>query len=133
MDFLNETKKLRAIADPHYNCAQAVVIPFAEARGLTHEQAYDFAANFGAGMKMGGTCGAITGGLMALGLYGVNDGATIKKYYDHFRDAHDGMLNCVDLLRTSAQRGEVKKNHCDGMFYEAVKVVTEILKERGKI
>lgn len=84
-------------------------------------------------MKMGATCGAITGGLMVLGLYGVDDGKTINQYFKHFRQGHEGMLNCADLLKASHKRGEVKQIHCDGMVFEAVEVVEQILKEKGKI
>ena len=133
MSHIEKAKELRAIITPHYNCAQAVVIPFAQEAGLTDEQAYNIARNFGAGMKMGSVCGGITGGLMVLGLFGVDDPATIKAYYKHFTDHHDGLLNCKDLLAVSAKKGEVKKTHCDGMVYEAIMAVETILKEKGKI
>lgn len=131
MKYIDEAKRLRAIASPHYNCAQAVVIPFAKDAGLSDETAYDIARNFGAGMKMGGTCGAITGGLMVLGLFKADDPKTISAYYKHFRENHENMLNCAELLAVSRKRGEVKKNHCDGMVYEAVQTVYDILSVRG--
>lgn len=133
MSYIEKAKELRAIVSPHYNCAQAVVIPFAKDVHLTEKQAYNIARNFGAGMKMGSVCGAITGGLMVLGLFEVDDSATIRAYYKHFQENHDNLMNCADLLRVSAAKGEVKKTHCDGMVYEAIRVVEEILKEKGKI
>lgn len=52
-----------------FNCAQAVLIPFAEADGLGREAGARIASSFGAGMgKMQETCGAVTGAFMALGL-----------------------------------------------------------------
>lgn len=131
MKYIEYAKKLRGISEPHYNCAQAVLIPFAKEAGLDEQTAYDLSRNFGAGMKMGGTCGAITGGLMALGLYQADDPQTIAAYYKHFKDAHENRLNCAELLAAAKERGEVKKVHCDGMVYEAVQVVYDILHEKG--
>ena len=131
--YLEKAKELRASQERHYNCAQATLIPFAAAAGISDEQAYKTAANFGSGMKMVATCGAVTGGLMALGLFGVDDGQTINAYYTKIRDNHEGFLDCADLLRINKERGGEKKPHCDAMVYECVGVVEEILKERGLI
>ena len=129
--YLNRAKELREDPSVHYNCAQGVLIPFAPVFGVTEEQAYKLAANFGSGMKMAATCGAITGGLMALGLAGVDDGVTVNSYYAKLRAAHEGFLDCADLLRINKERGGQKKPHCDAMVYECVALVEEILKEKG--
>lgn len=131
--YLDRAKELRAIETPHYNCAQSVLLPFAEALGLGEEVAMGMAANFGAGMKRGSVCGAITGGLMALGIFGVADGQTIGEYHRRLRDNHEGCLDCADLLRINKEQGREKKPHCDDMVYECVMLVEEILKEQGKI
>ena len=70
-EHLKRAEELRAITERHYNCAQSVFVPFAKECGLDEEEAYKVAANFGAGMKVAGTCGAITGGLMVLGMLGI--------------------------------------------------------------
>ena len=62
-----DMRALRADTQTHYNCAQAVMVPFAADMGLTREQANALALNFGAGMGCGSVCGAVTGALMALG------------------------------------------------------------------
>ena len=131
--YLEKAKELRAITERHYNCAQSVLVPFAEAAGISEEQAYRTAANFGSGMKMAGTCGAVTGGLMVLGLFGIDDGPTINSYYAKVKENHEGFLDCADLLRINKERGGEKKPHCDAMVYECVGLVEEILKERGLI
>lgn len=131
--YLEKAKELRAITERHYNCAQSVLVPFAEAAGISEEQAYRTAANFGSGMKMAGTCGAVTGGLMVLGLFGIDDGPTINSYYAKVKGNHEGFLDCADLLRINKERGGEKKPHCDAMVYECVSLVEEILKERGLI
>ncbi|MCQ2373813.1 MAG: C-GCAxxG-C-C family protein [Phascolarctobacterium sp.] len=129
-EHLKRAEELRAITERHYNCAQSVFVPFAKECGLDEEQAYKVAANFGAGMKVAGTCGAITGGLMVLGMLGVEDPAVIRNYFQAFKDNHEGCTDCVDLLRINAQAGKEKKPHCDAMVYEAVKVVEKILAEQ---
>lgn len=131
--YLDRAHELRACTTIHYNCAQSVLLPFAPDAGVTEEQAFRLAANFGSGMKMAATCGAITGGLMALGLFGVEDGAAIGGYYRTLKERHDGLLNCADLLRVNKDQGRPKKPHCDEMVYECVELVEGILRERGKL
>lgn len=130
--YLDRCRALRGDSRIHYNCAQAVFLPFAEAKGIPTEQAYAISANFGSGMKMASVCGAVTGALMALGLYGVDDGPTISRLYQTVRAGHNNHLDCKDLLADYARSGgKVKKTHCDGMVYECLGFVEEILTERG--
>ena len=128
--YLDRAIELRAIAIPHYNCGQSVVVPFAKDAGLTEEQAMGICANFGGGLKRASACGAITGGLVVLGLFGIDNPA---EYYQALRERHEGMLDCVELLRKNKEMGGEKKPHCDGMVYEAVEAVCEILRENGKL
>ena len=125
-----EMEKARAIredTDRHYNCAQAVVCAFAEKAGIDEEKAYQLTAHFGSGMRMGATCGAITGGMMVLGLLGKDDPSTLKQFVDVFRRNHDNLLDCKELLRVNAERGGEKKPHCDAMVYEAVEALEAVL------
>lgn len=131
--YRDKAEQLRAIETPHYNCAQAVLIPFAEEVGMDAQTAFKLTANFGSGMKMAATCGAVTGGLMALGLFGVDDAQTINAYYKKIKDNHQNCLDCADLLRINKEKGNNKKQHCDGMIYECIDLVEEILKEKGCI
>lgn len=131
--YLVRAEALRADETRHYNCAQSVLVPFAAAAGLDEEAAYRLAANFGGGMKRASVCGAVTGGLMALGLLGVEDGPTIAEYHRRLRQAHEGMLDCADLLRLDRERGGDKKTHCDGMVYECVALAEELARRAGKI
>ena len=43
------------------------------------------------------------------------------------------MIDCADLLRANSAAGGQRKPHCDGLVYEMVEYVENILKERGKI
>ena len=52
-----------------FNCSQAVLSTYAQDFGLDREAALKLAAGFGGGMgRMAGTCGAVTGAFMVLGL-----------------------------------------------------------------
>ena len=125
--FLDKANELRANTEIHYNCTQAVLIPFAEVCGISEEAAAQLGANFGGGMKMGSVCGVVTGGLMVLGLAGVDDVKTVNTFCRKIRNNHDGTLMCSELLRMNAERGGEKKPHCDAMVYEAVELLEEIL------
>ena len=128
--YLEKAKELRAIVTPHYNCGQSVVLPFAAEAGLTEAQALGICANFGGGLKRGAACGAITGGLVVLGLFGIDNPA---EYYQALRTSHDGMLECAELLRRNQELGGERKPHCDAMVFECVRLVEQLLRESGKL
>jgi hypothetical protein len=131
--YLDRAKELRASTAPLYNCAQSVVIPFAADAGLSEEHANALCANLGGGLKRAATCGAVVGGLVVLGLFGVEDAGTVGEYYRLLKDRHDGMLDCADLLRANKELGREKKPHCDDMVFECVTLAEQILREKGKI
>lgn len=130
---MERSHELRDDPQVHYNCAQAVFIPFAEQKGICAETANAITQNFGAGMRMGQTCGAITGGLMALGLYGLVEPADSGEFFRRMKELHDGRTQCKELLAEEVKCPAQKKPHCDRMVYEAVEAVTEMLKEKHVI
>ena len=112
---------LRADTQVHYNCAQAVVVPFAADMGITREQAYDMALNFGGGMGCGATCGALVGALTALGGLGLPQARRLE-LIRQFR-AENGDIDCAALLEAAFERGEEKKVHCDRMVRQCLEFV----------
>ncbi len=62
-----------------YSCAQAVLLAYAPSVGIESGQAMRVAAGFAAGMRLGGTCGAVTGGVMVLGLSMCHDGCAARE------------------------------------------------------
>jgi C_GCAxxG_C_C family probable redox protein len=75
-----ESRKQIAVEKKHcgLNCAQAVLCAYADIAGIDEETAIRLAAPFGAGMgNMEGTCGAITGAGLVLGL--VSKGPATKQ------------------------------------------------------
>ena len=97
MDLKKRAEELHHIPEPHYNCAQATFIPFAEEQGMDHHTMYQVAAQFGSGMRRGSVCGAVTGGLMALGLLGA-DTHTAAEFQRLFKE-RAGALDCAQLLQ----------------------------------
>ena len=120
-------KAYRYRNDPavHYNCAQSVLLAFDEDLGVDKGPMKAVSANFGAGMKRGSVCGAITGGLMVLGLMGIEDDR-IAQYHRKLMESHGGCLNCAELLAKNKELGGDKKAHCDEMVYECVRLCEEL-------
>lgn len=108
------------------NCAETILRTYAAELGLEEDTAAALATNFGGGMKCGSTCGAITAGLMILGAKGITSPSVLAEFRKRIADNHDGLTNCVDLLRANAQKGGVKKEHCDGMIREAIELIDEL-------
>jgi C_GCAxxG_C_C family probable redox protein len=66
MDLVSEAQ---ALFEGPYNCAQAVLGPFAERYGLPQETAFKLTTPFGGGIgHTGQVCGAVSGAMMAIGL-----------------------------------------------------------------
>ena len=129
MSKMEEVRALRNDPEVHYNCAQAVFLPFAKEKGLDADTAYRLAVEFGGGMGLGSVCGALTGALMALGLY---DGTVDRRaeLIRAFREMHDGVIDCAQLLKLDREKGNTdKKAHCDRMVYDAVALLESMLGE----
>ena len=136
MDYLEKATKLH---ESGCNCCQAVIMCVAEKYGLTEEQAYRLGAFFGGGMRCGEVCGAVTGGLMALGLeYGDENnrqcGAS-KAFQKAFKDAH-GSIICRELLAEEGQQithipsertqAYYRKRPCKELVSDAVLILEEV-------
>lgn len=126
MDHMEKARELRASTEVHYNCAQSLLVTFAKEMGLTEQQAYDLGSHFGSGMRHGSTCGALTSALMVLGMTG-HDGKDATALMAQMRENH-GALDCATLLKISKEKGLSNKEHCDGLVYELVQAVEDLLK-----
>ncbi len=129
--YSEKARRMRDRTDIHYNCAQGVLAAFAEDLGVDEQTAFLMGANFGSGMRMGGTCGAVTGALMVLGLAGAGTGPEAQALLRKVRENHQGKLNCKDLLMMNKETDTPKKVHCDGMVLELVDLTEEILRDKG--
>lgn len=125
MEHVTRAKELHNVADPHYNCCQSTLLPFVEELGLDRETFYRLAAQFGSGMRRGSVCGAVTGGLMALGLLGA-DSRTAAEFQRRFNE-RAGAMDCAALLKLAKENGEEKHAHCDRMVATAAEIVDELM------
>lgn len=94
--------------EKQFNCAQSVFAPYAQKFGLDLDIAMKIATPFGGGMGHAGQiCGAVSGGLMAIGLFkGIATYDREKKYacYEIAKEFQDrfleiyGDITCPGLL-----------------------------------
>ncbi len=91
------------------NCSMAVLAVFGEKYGLDPETARRIGRPLGAGMGlMGLTCGAVSGGFLALGLAAARDReegelrpevyARVRELSDRFKARNRGLIGCRELL-----------------------------------
>lgn len=131
------------------NCAQSVLTSFSEELGLENNLALKVARAFGGGMGQSkGTCGAVTGAYMALGLGKKPSGdymkdradmaAAMAEFNRRFTELH-GALNCTDLcgydLSIPEQGAEARKKNvfadvCPPLVRDAAKILEDLLKLR---
>lgn len=101
------------------NCAQSVLLAFADDLGADVATAEKISRGFGGGMATGDTCGAVSGAIMAIGLYVGDkpDRAIAKKrahdlvveFKNRFFEAN-GSVMCRDLLGYDLNDPEVTGN-----------------------
>ena len=111
-----------------FNCAQSIVAAFAPRHDLSREHALKVSCAFGSGMMRGETCGAVTGGLMVIGLaHGrcrADDLAARSKTYalaqafqERFAAVH-GTCDCQDLLGLDPTTPEGRQAALDRGLFE---------------
>ena len=130
-----------------FNCSQAILSTYCEQYGLDEKAALKIATGFGGGMHIDGTCGAVTGAFMVLGLkYGnteedkqAKENTYIKviQYAKKF-SARNGTVKCHDLLdcditareglEIARQKG-VFSSICPGLVKDAAEILEEMLAE----
>jgi C_GCAxxG_C_C family probable redox protein len=133
-----------------FNCSQAVLSSYSEQFGLECGKAFKVATGFGGGMRMGGTCGAVSGALMVLGLKYGNTTAEdkeakaktytkVEEYTKRFK-ARNGSVTCRELLGCDLSTPEGMKEAKDkGLFssicprivQDAVEILEEMLAENS--
>ena len=128
---MERRKQMTPEGRPAWNCCQAVVSVFAGDAGYDEAACMKAATYFRGGMQQGYVCGAVTGGLLALGLAGVEDPKAANELIRRVKERHEGMINCRDLLKANAEKGGEKTPHCNAMIRECIGIVEELLKENG--
>jgi C_GCAxxG_C_C family probable redox protein len=130
-----------------YNCAQSVLYAYSDEVNIDKDIALKVACGFGAGMgRKQEVCGAVTGGIMAIGLkYGktkserqaVTDKIYLKtrKLMDNFESKH-GTFTCLELLdgcnlmteegQKYFQKNDLKNKICKKCVRDVVQILEEI-------
>jgi C_GCAxxG_C_C family probable redox protein len=129
-----------------YNCAQSILYAFREESGLSEKTALKISCGFGAGMgRKGEVCGAVTGGIMVLGLrhgrVDKDDQAAKETAYfktqelmDRFASKHGScicreLLNGCDLTTGEGRRSLKENDYLAKICNECVLTVVEILEK----
>lgn len=134
-----------------YNCAQSVLFSFCDELRLDVESALKLSCGFGGGMgRMGEVCGAVSGGVLVLGLKfgrGKNDTrvetdvtyAKIREFMNRFAAKH-GTCTCRELLSgcdlaTPDGQTYFKENECFNLICrpcvrDAAAMVKDIIASR---
>ena len=129
----------------NFNCAQSIFGTYATHHGLDRDRALKISSGFGGGMALsGGTCGAVTGALMVIGLkngMGSNkDTEAKKKTYQVIKEFTNlfqekiGSVVCMNILGCDISTPEgldyFKQNEMLGKkCFQCVKNAAEILEE----
>jgi C_GCAxxG_C_C family probable redox protein len=132
-----------------FNCAQSVLSEFAPQFGMDRDTAMKLACGFGAGMgRSGNVCGAVTGGMLVLGLkYGMVDPELqedkektydqILKLLNRIKAIH-GSDNCTDLMGVDigtpeglqeAQDKELSDKICSKIVGDVTRILEELLED----
>lgn len=128
---IDKAMKLRNEVPMVNNCAETIMRVYAKELGIDENVAASIGCNFGGGMKCGSTCGAITAGLMVLGAKGITSPAALNEFRRKIAQNHEGMTDCAKLLAANAQKGGIKKEHCDNMIKEAIELVDQIVEKNS--
>ena len=130
-----------------FNCSQSVVAAYAGQFGLTEELALKVAGGFGGGMgRMAGTCGAVTGAIMVLGLKfasttpgdvkGKENAYAAAREFAHRFNGRNVTLLCRELLECDistpegmkrAQEEGIIKQRCPKFISDAAEILDQLL------
>lgn len=129
------------------NCSQAVLGEYAEEYGVDSTSALKIACGFGGGMgRLGGTCGAVTGAIMAIGLVACDSDprapatkarvyALVRTFIEEFETRHE-TISCRELLgcdisapegHEEAMRLGLFETKCPKYVEDAVEILEDML------
>lgn len=137
---MSKVKKAVKYFEGGYNCSQAIFAAYGQDFGIPSDQAFKIASGFGGGMRIGGTCGAVTGAFMVLGLAFAQDK---DKPYDKIIEFAENFCkrnkstDCQTLIGCDIRTEEgMNKATNEGLFRsicsQLVKDSAEILEEMLK-
>lgn len=147
---MKRAERAKALFLEGYNCAQAVVLAFAEDAGLDESVAKAFSRPLGGGMgRLRQTCGAVSGAAVASGvlfpeLTKPEAYALVQEIARRFAEKN-GSFNCGELLRGAGLKTDTapnpekrteeyyKKRPCPELIYDAAEILEDICIARGRL
>lgn len=128
-----------------FNCAQSVIVSFADTLNIDKEMALRIASGFGSGMGgMQKTCGAVTGAFMVIGFlrgkYKLEDEKAkeitnnlIQEFSHKFVDLY-GSIDCKALINYDLNTKEGKKQAIEADVFNKkctnfIKLTVDLLEE----
>ena len=144
-------KRAEALQREGYNCCQCLIGTLCEEFGMDRPTAFRFAGAFGSGIGCAGDmCGALTGGMMAIGLkckskqlpdqeYDGEIDRLAREYLERFKEANGGKTRCRDLLGADPYTAEgwvkIRKNDrhsnvCRPLIIKAAEIAAEVILEK---
>ena len=121
-----------------YSCSQAIFGTYAEEFEMSTEQAMKIASGFGGGMRMAGTCGAVSGAFMVLGLeYGDKEKTyeQVMEFTKRYKGRR-GSVSCRDLLghdlttedgRKAIKEKDLFNTLCPKLVRDAAEILEEMI------
>jgi C_GCAxxG_C_C family probable redox protein len=131
------------------NCAQSVLLGFADRFQIQEDHALSIAAGFGAGMgRLQRTCGVVSGSYMVIGLYSGTKSiynaerkeiaySMIRDFTKRFEDVH-GTSACADLLhcdlntiegQAKFESSHLKENVCEKCIQHSLDILDDLMEE----
>ena len=147
---MKRAERAKALFLEGYNCAQAVVLAFAEDAGLDESVAKEFSRPLRGGMgPLRQTCGAVSGAAVASGvlfpeLTKPEAYALVQEIARRFAEKN-GSFNCGELLRGAGLKTDTapnpekrteeyyKKRPCPELIYDAAEILEDICIARGRL
>lgn len=138
MNKLDQCTTARDYHNRGCNCAQSILAAFHEEMGLTEAQCLALAGGLGGWMRCGSICGAISGGILVLGMLFPADKRRMtqitQEYIRRFRERFVDR-DCADLLRRKELAGTemVRQlgvtDHCGVLIVSAVEILCDYIAE----
>lgn len=144
---MNEVDQALSLFQEGYSCSQAILISYAQQFNLKPEIAARLAAPFGGGVaRRGETCGAVSGGIMVVGLKMGHSTAEdkdskertyrmVEEFISQFQE-RNGTIRCNELLDwdistpeglQSAREAQLFTSRCPKFVSDAAEIVTQLL------
>ena len=142
-----QTEKTMELFDAGLMCSEAVLAPYAEQVGISHDVALKISGGFAGGMAQGKTCGAVTAVFMVLGLtFGAGEAQTqysrelcfqlVQEFSQRFADQWQSIEcqsilcdNGIDFHNPEHMKGLRDCGLCDNVVRSASEILEALMAE----